>query len=103
MKTNTPFKSKLKEKKFSVYASNGKTTKLVHFGATGYSDYTKHKDETRKKNYIQRHKNNEDWSKSGIFTAGFWARWILWNEPTIEASVKYTQNKFNLPITTINQ
>lgn len=98
MKTNTPFTSKIKGKKYSVYASDGKTKKLVHFGATGYSDYTKHGDDDRKKLYIQRHKTNEDWLKSGLFTAGFWSRWVLWNLPTITQSVKNVQQKFNLPV-----
>lgn len=98
MNTNTPFPSKLKDKKLSVYASDGKTTKLVHFGATGYSDYTKHHDPARKKRYLDRHKQNENWAKSGLFTAGFWARWVLWNHHTIESSVKDVQKRFNLPV-----
>ena len=46
--------------------------KTVSFGATGYSDFTKHKDEDRKKNYIARHKPNQDWKDHT--TAGFWAK-----------------------------
>ena len=48
------------------------------------SDFTHHKDEQRKQRYIHRHKNNEHWLKSGIDTAGFWSRWLLWNKPTIK-------------------
>lgn len=96
MKTNTPFKSKKADKKYSVYAYDGKTTKLVHFGASGYEDFTTHKDFERKKRYIARHEKNENWDKSGIFTAGFWSAWILWNKPTFESSVKNVQNNFNL-------
>ena len=44
--------------------------KKLLFGAYGYSDYTIHKDEKRKLRYISRHKNNENWGKSGINTAG---------------------------------
>ena len=62
--------------------------KTVSFGATGYSDFTKHKDEDRKKNYIARHNPNQDWKDHT--TAGFWAKNILWNKPTIEASVRDT-------------
>ena len=65
--------------------------KTVSFGATGYSDFTKHKDEDRKKNYIARHNPNQDWKDHT--TAGFWAKNILWNKPTIEASVRDTNKK----------
>jgi hypothetical protein len=37
------------------YCVNGKET-LVHAGAKGYSDFTKHKDSKRKKNFHARHK-----------------------------------------------
>ena len=34
MKTNTPFKTKNNSaKKYSVYASDGNKTRLIHFGA----------------------------------------------------------------------
>ena len=50
-------KSNTKGKKYDAII-NGK--KAVSFGATGYSDYTKHKDEERKERYIARHKINQD-------------------------------------------
>ena len=45
--------------------------KTVSFGPTGYSGFIKHKDEDRKKNYIARHKPNQDWKDHTA--AGFWA------------------------------
>ena len=60
--------------------------KTVSFGASGYSDFIKHKDEDRKKNYIARHKPNQNWKDHT--TAGFCAKNILWNKPTIEASIR---------------
>ncbi len=48
-----------------------KSERKVLFGAVRYSDFTKHKDEDRKQRYINRHKNNENCSKSGIDSAGF--------------------------------
>ena len=82
-------KSTVKGKKYDAVIDGKKT---VSFGATGYSDFTKHKDEDRKKNYIARHKPNQDWKDHT--TAGFWAKNILWNKPTIEASVRDTNKKF---------
>jgi len=72
--------------------------KTIHFGAKDYSDYTIHKDPDRKQRYIDRHKENEDWTKSGIDTAGFWSRWLLWNEPTLKDSIKEIEDKFGIKI-----
>ncbi len=78
-----PYKSDKPGKKYYIITKNNEK---VYFGAAGYSDFTIHKDEQRKQRYINRHKNNENWSKSGIDTAGFWSRWLLWNENTIKDS-----------------
>jgi hypothetical protein len=72
--------------------------KTINFGAEGYEDYTTHKDKDRMGRYVKRHKTNEDWTKKGIETAGFWAKHILWNQPSLEASIKDTENKFGLRI-----
>ena len=34
--------------------------KTIHFGAAGMSDYTLHKDDRRKANYIARHQTREE-------------------------------------------
>ena len=68
--------------------------KTVHFGATGYEDYTIHKDEKRKASYLARHRTKEDWTLSGVDTAGFWARHLLWNEPSLGASVADINKRF---------
>ena len=68
----------------------------IHFGANGYSDYTKHKDDERKKRYILRHKENENWTSTGILTAGFWSRWVLWNKPDLKTSIDNTKKRFKL-------
>lgn len=66
----------------------------VPFGAVGYEDYTMHKDKERKKLYLKRHKSREDWNDPR--TAGALSRWILWNKPTLEASIKDYIKKFNM-------
>lgn len=73
-------------------------SKTVHFGQKGYSDYTKHKDYDRMKNYLARHKTRENWGKSGITTAGFWSRWLLWNKPTLKDSIKDVEKRFKVKI-----
>jgi hypothetical protein len=81
----------------TILFNNGRK-KTVHFGAEGMSDYTKHKDIDRMNLYIGRHKKRENWSKEGLDTAGFWSRWILWNKPTLNSSINYTSNKFDIII-----
>ncbi len=58
-----------------------------------YSDFTKHKDEAKRRRYIKRHEKNEDWSKSGIDTADFWSYWLLWNKPSIKESYEEIQKR----------
>ena len=70
--------------------------KTVHFGSKGMSDYTKHKDKERMRRYTTRHKARENWRKSGIKTAGFWSKWLLWNKPSIGGSKKDISSKFNV-------
>ena len=82
-------KSKNKDKKYSAVIDGKKT---IHFGATGYSDYSVHKDPERKQRYINRHKSREDWSDPT--TAGFMSKNLLWNKPTLTESIKDTNNRF---------
>ena len=77
---------------------NSLKTKTVHFGASGMSDFTIHKDWNRWENYKKRHRANENWTKFGIETAGFWSRWILWNLPSLSESIKDTERRFNIKI-----
>lgn len=68
--------------------------KEIHFGHTQYQDFTTHKDPKRRDNYIARHEKNEDWTKSGVDTAGFYAKHVLWNKDTIEKSVQDLNKKY---------
>ena len=87
-----PYKSDKPNKKYYIITNDNKK---VYFGAAGYSDFTIHKDEERKLRYIKRH-INENWTKSGINSAGFWSRWLLWNLPTITASYQDIKKRFNI-------
>lgn len=82
-------KSKKIDKKFDAVIDGKKT---ISFGQKNASDYTKHKDPERKQRYIDRHKKNENWNDPK--TAGFYAKHILWNKPTIKASIADLNNKF---------
>ena len=68
--------------------------KTVHFGAAGMDDYTKTKDDEQKKKYLARHKARENWSDPT--SKGALAKYILWNKPTISASISDYKKHFKL-------
>jgi len=106
-------------KKFRVTFSDGDH---VDFGATGYSNYTKHGDAARMRSYVRRHGGDipsnlektsdarkihaemlkvdsspiENWSRSGVRTAGFWSRWLLWSMPTLEKAKRHVTRRFGI-------
>lgn len=82
-------RSKKADKKYDAIIDDKKT---ISFGAKGYSDFTQHKDKDRKDLYIKRHKTNEDWTDPK--TAGFYAKNILWNLPTIKESIADINKRF---------
>lgn len=88
------YKSDKPDKKFYVIPpdSNNK----IYFGSSAYEDYTIHKDLHRRKLYDTRHRRRENWRNPR--TAGFWSKFILWNQPTIQESIKFTENKFKIKI-----
>ena len=63
-------------------------SRKMHFGSALHSDFTMHHDEERKERYIKRHAIKEDWTFKGINTAGFFSRYLLWNEKTLKQSIK---------------
>jgi hypothetical protein len=84
-------KSPNKLKKYRAHFSDGTHT---DFGAAGYSDYTKHKDASRKGRYDTRHRSRENWRSPK--SAGALAKWILWNKPSLRASVADYKRKFGM-------
>ena len=91
-------KSKKPDKKYDARIDGSKT---VSFGDPSYQDYRQHKDKDRKEAYIARHKKNENWNASGVKTAGFWSANLLWNKPTLKASIDDINKRFkNLNVIT---
>ena len=82
------------KKMMAIFYEGDKKIKTIHFGQAGASDYTIHKDEARRQRYIDRHKANEDWNNP--MTAGTLSLMILWNKPTISASIAAYKKRFNL-------
>jgi hypothetical protein len=71
-----------------------KKVRTTHFGAVGYNDYTITGDLQAKMNYLQRHEKREDWAD--YMTTGALSKQILWNKPTIKASIEDCMSRFKL-------
>lgn len=84
----------------------------IYFGAPGYTDFINKSNkatkvhnrpaEETKELYLNRHKKNENWTIDGLFTPGFWSRWILWNKPTLKGSIRDLSNRFGIRIKLIH-
>lgn len=89
-------KLKGNSKKYEItFEKNGKTY-VRKFGAAGMSDYTIHKDKERRERYISRHK--KDLRTNDPMKPGYLSMYILWNKPSIKASLadyKRRLNSFN--------
>ena len=93
MKVDIKKSTNSEKKLMAIFYDGDKKIKTVHFGASGYTDYIKSGgDDERKKRYIARHSNGtEDWNN--YMTPGSLSRWILWNLPTLQASIKDYKKK----------
>ncbi len=95
LRLKTIRRSHRKEKKWDAVFDKDGREKVVPFGQKGYSDYTKHKDKTRKQRYIDRHRGmGENWRKPD--TPGALSYWVLWNKPSFKASVADFKKRFDL-------
>jgi hypothetical protein len=82
--------SPVKMKKWRAIFENGRTT---DFGHVAYEDYaTDNLPESRKTAYLNRHRKRENWDDP--YSAGALSRWILWNEPSLERSLKDFRRRF---------
>jgi len=89
-----------KDKKYMAIFQIGTTgtelkevvVKKIHFGDKKYSDFTIHKDEERRKLYVNRHRND---NLENPLSPGSLSMYILWSKPTIEQGINYYKSKFN--------
>ncbi len=96
--------SPISDKRYRVLITKKKSLlQIKDFGSSKHENFTMHKDIERKKRYIARHKKNENWTKTGYKTAGFWSRWLLWNKPTLEESAKDIKERFNIKVKILEQ
>ena len=78
-------KSNRKNKKFVVEMPE--YGHMHHFGDSRYEDFTTHGNDKRKSSYLARHWK-ENWTKANIHSPAFWSRHLLWNKPSIKASIR---------------
>ena len=83
MKLVSLMESPRKGKKWRALFSDGTTT---DFGASAYDDYTQHGSEKRRALYRSRHW--KDLKTGDPKKAGYLSMYILWNKPTLAASVR---------------
>ena len=96
--------AKDKKHKYQVELLDIKNDKKykVKFGAYGMNDYTiytKNNDPDKdkyKRQYLNRHRKNEDWTD--IKSPGALSRWILWNKGTILESLEDTIKRFKIKV-----
>ncbi len=69
-------------------------SRVTHFGAKGYEDYTMHHDKQRRERYLNRHKN-ENWENP--YTAASLSRYLLWgNSTSLQKNLQEFKRRFNL-------
>ena len=96
LRLKTIRKSHVAEKKWdAIFVKPDGREITTPFGQKGYSDFTKHKNVTRRARYLNRHRGmGENWNDPT--TAGALSRWILWNKPTFKASLADYKKRFKL-------
>ena len=81
-------------KKYKAVFDNDGRTKSTKFGASGMDDYTIKHDKEQRERYRSRHAKD---LKTGDPTrAGFLAYYLLWNKPTLAASIADYKSRFNM-------
>lgn len=83
------------KKYMAIFTRDNGRTKTTHFGASGMSDYTIHKDKERRARYRDRHK--KDLSTGDYMRAGYLSYYLLWGESTsFRENLKSYKKRFNL-------
>lgn len=85
-----------KNKQFkAIFIKKDGSQKTINFGTKSNFVLNKDKTEKDKKNYIARHKVNEDFNNP--ISAGSLSRHILWGETrSLQSNIKKFKTKFNI-------
>lgn len=76
----------------AIFTKDDGKTKTVHFGASGYQDYTQHHDKLRRERYRKRHEKD---LKGDPMRAGYLSYYILWGDSTsLQTNIRTFKNQF---------
>jgi hypothetical protein len=82
------------KKMMATFETNGRK-KIIHFGAAGMPDLTRHKDvHKRRSKYIFRH--HKDLGTGDPTRAGYLSMFVLWNKPSLHASIADYRRRLNV-------
>ena len=81
-----------KKKDKAIFTKPDGKTKTIHFGASGYDDYTTHNDKDRRDRYRKRHEKD---LKGDPMRAGYLSYYILWGDSTnIKTNIRAFKKQF---------
>ena len=81
-----------KKKYKAIFTKPDGKTKTIHFGASGYDDYTTHNDKDRRDRYRKRHEKD---LKGDPMRAGYLSYYILWGDSTnIKTNIRAFKKQF---------
>lgn len=88
-------KASQKGKRFQVKTPEGKT---IAFGSDVGSTFIDHQDATKKKAWEARHKKGNPSAWNNKNSPLWWARVILWSQPTLKGAINHVRNKYGIHI-----
>lgn len=86
-------KSSVSGKKYTATFERSGRKKVIHFGQAGAQDFTRHKDRERRNRYIFRHHKD---LKGDPARAGYLSMFVLWNKPSLSASIADYRRRLNV-------
>lgn len=82
------------KKYMAIFLEDNGRKKKVHFGASGYDDYTLKKNIQQRDNYRRRHR--KDLNTNDPMKAGYLSYYILWGDSTsLRENIRSYKRKFN--------
>jgi len=81
------------KKYVALFTKDGRERR-VKFGQKGAGDYTVHKDKERRNSYVARHRR--DLRTKNPMKPGYLSMFLLWNKPTLEASIRDYKRRLNI-------
>ena len=70
------------------------SVKVIHFGASGMSDFTKNLDIQRRNRYIKRH--IKDLRTNNPIRAGYLSMFVLWNKKSLSSGIKDYRKRLSI-------